>query len=98
MSKTEVYSWRVDPALKRELEAAARARKSTVAALLHVAVTAYLEHEAGGAAGDDQSARRARMLKLAGTITGDGTSATNAVVRDVVAASAGGRKNVRRSR
>jgi predicted transcriptional regulator len=34
MSKTEVYSWRLDPDLKERLEQAARAEKTSVGALL----------------------------------------------------------------
>ncbi|MFZ1105804.1 MAG: hypothetical protein WAN86_23595 [Hyphomicrobiaceae bacterium] len=34
MSKTEVYSWRLDPGLKQRLEAEARAEKMSVGALL----------------------------------------------------------------
>jgi hypothetical protein len=34
MSKTEVYSWRLDPDLKQRLEAEARAEKMSVGALL----------------------------------------------------------------
>ena len=34
MSKTEVYSWRLDPDLKQRLEAEARAGKTSVGALL----------------------------------------------------------------
>jgi hypothetical protein len=34
MSKTEVYSWRLDPDLKQRLEAAARADKTSLGTLL----------------------------------------------------------------
>ncbi len=42
MSKSEVYSWRLTPELKAELEAAARAEKVSVADLLAQAVRAWL--------------------------------------------------------
>ena len=42
--KTEVYSWRIDPALKRALEDAARARGATMAGLLDTLAKDWLGH------------------------------------------------------
>ena len=42
MSKTEVYSWRLDPDLKQRLEAAARAEKTSVGSLLDRIARAWL--------------------------------------------------------
>ena len=62
MSKTEVYSWRVDPALKRDLEAAARAEKTSVSAVLDRACRSWLEHSGKAKAGESDKARRRRVL------------------------------------
>ena len=88
MSKTEVYSWRVDPALKRELEAAARAEKTSVSAVLDRACRSWLDQSAKAKAGESDTARRrrvlqeiinsARALDAGGATT---TSASNANVR-----------------
>ena len=45
MNKTEVYSWRVDPGLKSDLEQAARAQQTSVAQLLDRIVSDWLAAE-----------------------------------------------------
>jgi hypothetical protein len=45
MSKTEVYSWRVDSDLKQSLEGEARAEKTSVGALLDRIVREWLGRE-----------------------------------------------------
>ena len=69
MSKTEVYSWRVDSDLKQRLEAEARAEKTSVGALLDRIVRDWFgrgpRHE------DDEALQRrlhAEFLKVVGTI------------------------------
>lgn len=52
--KTEVYSWRVRAALKRRLEAAARRRGTSVAAVLDDAAQAWLDQRKD----DDDNAQR----------------------------------------
>jgi predicted transcriptional regulator len=42
MSKTEVYSWRLDPELKQRLDDAARAEKTSLGALLDRIARAWL--------------------------------------------------------
>ncbi len=64
MAKTEVYSWRVDAALKRELEAAARAEKTSVSAVLDRACRSWLgRSDAKAISGETDQARRRRVLK-----------------------------------
>jgi predicted transcriptional regulator len=43
MAKTEVYSWRLDPELKRELEARARAEKKSVSTVIESACRTLIE-------------------------------------------------------
>ncbi len=47
MKKSEVYSWRVGPDLKRALEDAARAERTSVAELLNRMAKAWLEKASG---------------------------------------------------
>ena len=88
MSKTEVYSWRVDPELKAELEAVARAEKTSVGTLVEQVVRDWLGQRkrltAGEKAGQERINRE--LDKCMGTIVGDGVSATNDVVRRVITA------------
>jgi hypothetical protein len=88
MSKTAVYSWRVDPDLKRRLEAAARAEKTSVGGLLDRIARAWLN---GARPGEDDAAvqRRlhAQVAKVIGTIRlGEGPY-TRARVRERIRAS-----------
>lgn len=87
MAKTEVYSWRVDPALKRELEAAARADETTVAAVIEKACRAWLRR-AEATSQDEKEQRRLRKLvaAVAGTVDGPCSSATNENIRRAFAA------------
>ncbi len=84
MSKTEVYSWRLSPDLKAELEAAARRKKVGISVVLERAVRDWLRKETPRNDAADQARRRAALMACAGTVSGDGTSATNAVVRQVI--------------
>jgi hypothetical protein len=83
MSKSEVYSWRLSPALKADLEAAARAEKTSVSAVLEHLVRDWLRERAQVDEAE-QKRMRAALLACAGTYKGDGTSATNARVREVM--------------
>jgi hypothetical protein len=69
MSKTEVYSWRVDSDLKQRLEAEARAQRTSVGALLDRIVRDWLGQ---GPRDEDEEALQRRMhaefLKVVGTI------------------------------
>jgi hypothetical protein len=89
MSKSEVYSWRITPALKAEIEAAARQEKTTVALLLERMARDWLEAHM---ADDDEEQRRLRKqlfkaieeissAKIPGPHIG---SATNKRVREVM--------------
>jgi hypothetical protein len=71
--KTEVYSWRLSPQLKTELEEAARAERKSVSELLEQIARDWLEHSRGRDEGEDERQRRIRdeALRCAGTIHGD---------------------------
>jgi hypothetical protein len=84
MSKSEVYSWRVTPALKAELEAAARAEKIPLAVLLERIAEAWLKGRRSPKEKAEQRRQRAALMACAGTYKGDGTSATNERIREVV--------------
>jgi hypothetical protein len=86
MSKSEVYSWRLEPALKAELEAAARSEKTNLARILDRLARQWLgtrqpseEEEA-----EQQRRLRERVLKAVGTVSIGGPSATNKRVRQVM--------------
>jgi hypothetical protein len=71
MPKTEVYSWRVSPAVKSRLEEAARRRGQGVAALLDEIVKEHLDAAAGPDADDDRQRRlHADVARLAGCVAG----------------------------
>lgn len=71
MKKSEVYSWRVSPALKARLEDAARREHSSVARLLEKIVQDHL-HERHEATDDEEQERlHARVRRFAGAIAGN---------------------------
>jgi len=80
MQKTEVYSWRVSPHLKSELEEAARAERKSLAALLEEIAADWLARSRGREQEDDGQERlRAAAMKCAGTIqSGQAHRAENA--------------------
>ena len=56
MSKSEVYSWRISPELKADIEAAARAEKATISTLLERIVREWLG--GGGRVHDEDGQQR----------------------------------------
>jgi hypothetical protein len=84
MSKSEVYSWRLTPALKAELEAAARAEKLPLSTLLQRIAENWLKQRKPSKDEAKQRRLRAAMMACAGSYKGDGMSATNANVRKVI--------------
>lgn len=65
MSKTEVYSWRVAPDLKRKLEERAHAEKQSVSAVIESACRAWIEQSNDSTVQVDKFApRRRALLKL----------------------------------
>src|SRR5579863_274524 len=70
--KTEVYSWRISPELKTDLEAEARREKLSVSALLdRLASEGLAERRSRSEADDAEQARlHAAAEKLCGTIRG----------------------------
>jgi hypothetical protein len=72
MGKTEVYSWRLEPALKRALEEAARSRNESLAELLDALSREWLADQERHA-GEDQRAQvllHATARRCFGTIDG----------------------------
>ena len=71
--KTEVYSWRLSPRLKTELEEAARAEKKSVAELLEQIAQDWLERFR--APDESEEVRQKRLhkaaMKFVGSIHGD---------------------------
>ena len=88
MSKRDVYSWRLSTKLKMELEAAAKAERASIAAILDRLVQDWLARRATSEEEKDAAAQQRRMreqlLKAAGTVSIGGPSATNAEVRKVM--------------
>ncbi|MEW5962991.1 MAG: ribbon-helix-helix protein, CopG family [Pseudomonadota bacterium] len=83
MSKTEVYSWRVDPDLKQALEATAREQGSSVSAVIEQACRELIARTGSEESDEQRQARlRKALLAVAGTAKGPGTSATNERVRE----------------
>jgi hypothetical protein len=61
MSKTEVYSWRLSPRLKADLEEAARAEQKSLAELLDRIARDWLEGLEVHGEDDDERQRRVRQ-------------------------------------
>ena len=82
MSKSEVYSWRVDPELKLALEIAAREKNTSVGAVIEKACRDLLDKvQPSETAAKEQARLRKALMKVAGSIDGPGVSATNENVR-----------------
>ena len=71
--KTEVYSWRVSPALKSELEEAAREERVSVAMLLERIAREWLKGRDATTGRDEaeQERLRAAAARYIGSIAGD---------------------------
>lgn len=100
MTKTEVYSWRVDPELKAELEATARAEKTSVGGLLDQAARTLLDARKKPESKAGQARRRQAFVKLIENISveGDGVPVTNKRVREVITANLEVKYGKKRSR
>ena len=59
MAKSEVYSWRLSPHMKRVLEVVARREKQSISAVLEKIVTASLQN--GVVVQEEELARQARL-------------------------------------
>lgn len=72
MAKTEVYSWRLSPRLKAELEEAARTEQRSLAELLDRIARAWLEGLEVHGEDDDERQRRVRRAasRAVGAIEG----------------------------
>jgi hypothetical protein len=88
--KSEVYSWRLSPDLKEDLEEAARRERISVSRLLERIAREWLKTRASAAEDDEaeQERIRARAMRFVGSIQGgDPDRAANARerVREVLA-------------
>lgn len=71
MEKTEVYSWRIDPELKSDLEDAARAEGTSLSRLLDRITANWLQREHDLREGDEDLRKtRQRALAYVGSIRG----------------------------
>jgi hypothetical protein len=82
IGKGEVYTWRPGAKLKMALEAAAKDENASVDAVLERAVREWLARRPKKK--KEQAGKRAALMACAGYYEGDGTSATNERVREVV--------------
>jgi hypothetical protein len=72
MTRSEVYSWRLSPRLKADLEEAARARHNSVAELLEAITRDWLERSRDLGATEDERQQRLHQaaLKAVGSLQG----------------------------
>ena len=70
MAKTDVYSWRVDPATKAALEEAARERRASVAAMLDEIVGEWLSRRENGSGAEQQRRLHEAASRYVGAIEG----------------------------
>jgi hypothetical protein len=71
MAKTEVYSWRLSPHLKSELEEAAQAQRKSLAVLLEEIAEDWLGRSRGVEQDDEEQQRlHSAAMKFVGTISG----------------------------
>jgi hypothetical protein len=69
---TEVYSWRVSRELKSDLEEQARIRKTSLSAVLNLAVRDWLKQSAASVGEDEEQGRLHEAgMKCMGVIAGD---------------------------
>jgi hypothetical protein len=78
--KTEVYSWRVSPHLKNELQEAARVERKSLSELLEEIAKDWLQRTRHQGENEEEQQRRLReaAMKFAGTIDGGPDLAENA--------------------
>jgi hypothetical protein len=99
IDKGKAFSWRPSPKLKRELEVVARDENASIDAILERAVREWLARRVPRVKKDaDQARKRAALMACAGIFRGDGTSATNERVREVVGESLEAKYGRRHSR
>ena len=74
--KTEVYSWRLSPRLKMELEEAARAKSKSLADLLEQIAQDWLAQSKGQGGSEDERQQRLHgsAMRFVGAIEGDDPS------------------------
>lgn len=77
--KSEVYSWRIDPALRRALEDEARRLGTSLAEVLDTIAASWLSQQQASDDDADQDRRHGAAAKWIGSIHSDG--ATNAATK-----------------
>lgn len=70
MKKSEVYSWRLDPSLKADLEEAARAESTSVARLLERIVRDWLRRRFSPGDEEREQRVRERAMEYIGSVHG----------------------------
>ncbi len=70
MPKTEVYSWRISPETKQELERAARKAHMSVAALLESIVSRWVQGEKSEDGDEEQRRLHAAAARTIGVLDG----------------------------
>jgi len=85
-SKSEVYSWRLTPELKMQLEAAARDEKASIGIILDRVVREWLAKRplSEGDDAEQQRQLRERAMKVVGTVSIGLGPYTNERVREVM--------------
>jgi len=94
--KSEVYTWRVSPALKASIEEAARSERRSVAQLLDEIVGGHLEgaRRQRGSEADRQRRLHLQAARFAGRISGDDAQRaekSRELIRDRLRRAAGAR-------
>ena len=86
MSKSEVYSWRLTPELKKQLEAAARDEKTSIGTVLDRVLRKWLAKRPLSEEDDAEQQRRLRerAMKAVGTVSIGLGPYTNERVREVM--------------
>lgn len=86
MTKSEVYSWRLSPELKMQLESAARDQNTSLGSLLERVAREWLNSRKPSDEADAEQQRRLhkRAQRTIGTVSIELGSATNEKVREVM--------------
>ena len=82
--KTEVYSWRLSPELKADLERAARRRKLRLSALLDIAAREWLTKNAQDVSDDEEQKRLHAIAERYIGVFASGNRRGSQTVRDTV--------------
>lgn len=82
--RSEVYSWRLSPSLKADLERVARSRKIRISAVLDLAVREWLAKNAQEIAGDGEQKRLHAIAEGCVGVFASGNRRGSQTVRETV--------------